>query len=241
MGIYRPLIERAQSGRKESNVTPSDRIVTLPTAVGSLRVPLALKAAKMIAHGEKGATPLVMAMWATDTIDGYIAGLVDRKLPGSGLGSSEFGAKADVAYDVLSGVIIGSALMVGPNVSKTAKLAVGVALGKDLSKTARYMGMNRDFKEALRQGELPITNLDIPVNFDGKESTVEQGMALTLATATNDFENPYVRATLSGLAVAHAIAGNIHGERAAEDYDTKFSYMLGHIATGNYPSVQQTV
>ncbi len=228
MGIYRPLVNRAQGERSPSDVEPSDRKITIPTLYGATRVPLAAGAAHLIMKGEKGATALVFAMGLSDA-EGMVARKIDKHFPESGLGSSTFGEKLDPVFDGLAGVMLGAALLKGPNISKTAKMAVRVTLGKEGLKAARYLAMDHEYRDALNHRQLELKHFKENVVHVGKEATLEEFFALGLATATGETENRKARAALGGLAMAHAVASTWHGEQAGFEYEKRLEARVDYI------------
>ena len=175
-------------------------------------------------------------MLASD-MEGVPARFMDTHFPDLQLGSSEFGAQADVAADVIGSLVLAGAVLLGPKVTKAGKLAVAGILGKEGTKAVWYMAKNKEFKDALRERELPSVSLYIPVAYLGKEAVVEEGIALVCAVATNDVDNPYGRNILSALALAHSGASLLHGEDVRHQYDAAANEQIASIRTGQ----QQTL
>ena len=233
---YRPIVECFQSTGRSSDFEPSKRLLTVPTAVTATRVPFAVAAARKVILGEKYATPYAIGMLISD-MEGVPARFMDTHFPDLQLGSSEFGARADIGADVAASLVLAGAVLLGPKVTKAGKLAVAGVLGKEGTKALWYMAKNKDFKDALYEGELPSINLDIPVDNLGKEAVVEEGIALVCAVATNDVDNPRGRIILSGLALAHSGASLVHGEVIRRQYDTIANEQIASIRAGQ----QQTL
>lgn len=238
MGLFRPFIKGDQLTLKEyieHETHPElDKPFTPADALTVSRPILALKAAKMLLAGEKGATPVVAAMAATD-MEGRVARFIDKKWPNSGWGCTAHGAPWDTYADTSALLIVGAATLLAPRVSKPAKAAMSMVLAQETSKAhwafasnqeyMRHVKLNRSLAEMLLSmdliDEMPVLpgKLELPTSVDGKEAMAEKLTAAVLAVATNDFDNQVVRTGLGVGALTFASIGTIRGERARGDYE----------------------
>lgn len=214
MGIIRNLVERSQQAGKPET-TPSDKLITPATMLSASRPALAIKAARMLLHGQKGAGLVVAGMAATD-MEGYPARKIDQKWPESGMGTSKFGAKADIYADASALLIVAGAALLAPRVSVPGKIAVGIILAQEGYKTGWAAIRAAQYMRA--SGEM----LDIPTETEGKIAMVKKFAAIEAAVLTGDTDNPYARGGLGAVAIGFAIDGTVQGEIARRDYQEIF-------------------
>lgn len=231
MGIFKPFIggvKDAQAFQSESH--EHDKPFTVPDILTVSRPLLAVKAASMLLNSEKGVFPIVAIMGATD-MEGKVARVIDKVLPNSGLGSTEHGAAWDTYADTLAILIVAGATLRAPRVTLPAKLATATILGQEGSKTAWALTRNHAYQRATGH------RLKLPSSEQGKEAMAEKLSALGLAVATNDTDNPYVRASLSAAALGFAGIGSLRGERARVAYEPMIEEMLHNAQLAGMPGI----
>lgn len=221
MGIIHNLVERSQRGGAPE-VEQSDRIITPANLLSASRPALALKAASMLLHGQKGAGAVVALMAATD-MEGYPARKIDKKWPESGLGTSKFGTKADTYADASAMLIVAGAALLAPRVSAPGKAAVGIVLAQEGYKTGWAALRAAQYLQAT--GEL----LEIPTDIIGKVAMVKKFVAIEAAVCTGDFDNPYIRQGLGAASLGFALAGASDGESARTSYQELFEFKMEDI------------
>lgn len=196
--------DRTEASDKERFLTPA-------TCMTIARPILALEVGKKLVKGETGATKWLLAMGATDA-EGSLARAIDRIRPGSGLGCTERGKRYDPIADTLAFLIVSSAALKAPRVSKPAKLAVATVLGTEAYKSVWAVQSGLKHRRATGQ------ELVISPSRTGKLATVEKFMALGFTVLTNDLEPGWQRNLASAGALAAAGLGTIHGEKARRSY-----------------------
>lgn len=226
MGLFAPLVKKAQGSNRIPTAELSDKLFTPANGLTAARPLMAIKIANMLIKGQKGVTPMMMVMAATDG-EGNVARFIDKHWPNSGLGSSSVGADADPLADTAAMLIVAGAALRAPRVSLTGKAAVGIILGQEGVKSVWALNSARIYAAATVSEEHPHgERLHIPVNDEGKEATIEKLVALTFATATNDFENPFVRQSLGLTALGLASVGSLRGELIRSEYEEEFNNRL---------------
>lgn len=225
MGIYRRFVDQAQGMNAQPEREPSSRIITSPTLMSASRPVIAVQAGRKLIRGEKGVSPLVAVMAATDA-EGNLARLLDKLFPDLGIGVSEIGKDVDHGADAAAIMIVAGAALKAPRVSKTGKAAIGLVLGQEVSKTVWFAEKQMEYRELTAGDEHPQGEmLTFDIGNDGKEAMIEKFMAVLLATATNDVDSPIARHTLGLAAMGHAVAGAARGEGARRDYASQFEEM----------------
>lgn len=215
MGVLRPIVEFAHRDKPQER-EPSKRILTPATGVSATRPALGAKAGEKLIKGEKGALPYVAAMAITDGLDGWTATLFDKLFPDSGLGRSEFGAKADQYADSVAVLEVTVATLLAPRVSWLGKAAVATVLAQEGHKIQWAVRSAKDYYA--QTGEL----LDIPTEPEGQESMAEKLVAACAAVATGETDNRLYRASFGALAMGFASAGSLRGERVRRHYNEVF-------------------
>ena len=223
MGLFRPLVERAQTTNKIEVDHSNDKPFTPVDAV-SLSRPLyfAPKIARMLLKGERYVTPYVMSMAATDA-EGNVARVIDKLLPDQGWGSTEHGERTDILCDTTGILLISGAGLRAPNVSLGSKLAIAGILGAEGVKASWAISRSLKYKNA------GGGRLDIPVSLDGKEAMLEKLVAISLALATNDTDDRLMRTGLTGGALYFGTTGSVRGESARRSYETQVQEMLSEL------------
>lgn len=239
--------QHATNHEADKPFTPADALTVSRPILGAY-------AARLLLGGERGATPYVMAMAATD-MEGKLARLIDKLFPGSGWGSTAHGAPWDTYADTAAVLEVAGAALKAPRVSLPAKLAVATILGQETYKVGWALRKNSQFSKAakereaveqewahlqadkrgieLQDSELPTFSrkLELPASGDGKAAMAEKLSGLVLAVATNDFDNRGMRAGLSAGALYFAGIGAWRGEKARAAYEPIANQMIQeHIA-----------
>ena len=224
MGIFRPIVERAQSTNRVDDIDHSNDKPFTPIDAISLTRPLYFgpKIARMLLDGERNVTPRMMAMAATD-MEGIPARYVDTHRPGSGLGSTEHGQAVDTYCDTSGLIIVAGAALRAPRVSLGAKVAIGEVLGQEGFKA--IWAASRALKYKQRTGE----KLSLPPTYEGKEAIVEKLMAVTCAVATNDVDPGPARKALTAGALYFATTGAVRGERARQGYEDTIQEIFSNL------------
>ncbi len=208
-GVIKDLWQPETSNKTE--VLDKERFLTPATCMTIGRPILALEVGKKLVKGETGATKWLLAMGATDA-EGSLARAIDKIRPNSGLGCTERGKKYDPIADTLAFLIVSSAALKAPRISKPAKLAVATVLGAELYKSIWAVQSGLQHRRTTGQ------ELVISPSRTGKLATVEKFMALGFAVLTNDLEPGWQRNLASAGALAAAGLGAIHGEKARRSY-----------------------
>jgi len=236
MGIYRPLVNRAQVEHTGPEFEPSDRIITPPNMMTASRPVLATRAAIKLLRGERYVTPWVAAALATD-MEGLPARFIDKRWPDSGMGSSKLGSEGgDTAADGLAIAILSGAALKAPRVTTTAKAAIAIAGGQETAKAVWYAQARREYGELTTDEEHPGgSHLSFEIGYDGKEAMIEKMLAVILGVATNDTDSRMARRVLSGLAMGHAIAGAARGEHARQGYVEQYEQMVAGLDQSPVP------
>jgi hypothetical protein len=227
-------VVKARNSEGDKPFTPADSLTVS-------RPLLAAKAAHMLINSEKGVTPIVIAVAATD-MEGTFARQIDKWFPDSGWGTTAHGASWDTYADTSALLIVSGAALLAPRVTKGGKAAVGLVLGLETAKAGwglhgnhKYMKAVNEHRVALNtllEGEmdpdatLPLLasinelprKLEIPASYLGKIAMAEKLTGVTLAVATNDFDNPVYRSGLTAGALYFASAGSYNGEIARREY-----------------------
>lgn len=213
MGIFRPFLGGVKSLEEFRKVDHShDKPFTPADTLTIARPALAVKAAGMLLRGEKGAFPVVAAMGASD-MEGKLARLIDKVWPDSGWGSTEHGAPWDTYADTSALLIVCSAALRAPRVTRGGKAAMVTVLGQEGVKTGWALTRNQQYQRV--SGE----RLALPSSVAGKEAMAEKLTAVGLAVATNDTDNALLRTTLSAGALYFAVVGSWRGEQARYEYE----------------------
>lgn len=186
------------------------------------RPPLAAVAAKMLIKGEHPVTPMVFAALSTD-MEGALGRFIDKKLPDSGLGSSEFGAEADIVADTLALLEICGAALIAPRVPVAGKLAVATTLGHEGMKAVWGLNKNRLYRKA------GGSKLYIPPTDEGKCSMAEKMMAVGLAVLASDFDDQRIRQPLALTSLALAGIGTLRGEEQRQIYENVANEMIANL------------
>jgi hypothetical protein len=226
MGVYRKLVKTAQT-KSNPEYQASKRILT-PATVGMTapRPVVAVKVAKMLLAGEKGVTPWVLGMIASD-MEGIPARWLDKVVPDWNIGTSEFGAMADPVADWAALTIVAGAAMRAPRISKPAKAAMGLVFAQQTKKSIWYANAGRKYAAATATPEKPKgEKLVLHIGEVNKEGMLEQMEAVGLAVATNDHDSPFIRNSLGGLAIGHAIPGAYHSEQGLHDMQQQFRTIM---------------
>ncbi len=222
MGVFLPFVNEVNYS--ELAVDPSDRIFTPATGMTAMRPPLAGAAAYMLMNEMKGAIVPTLVMAGSD-MEGKVARWIDKHYPESGLGTSNFGADWDPRADTMALLILSGGVLRAPRVTRTAKAATGLVLGQEGVKAAWAITSNHRYNSIKPEDAENLSKL-LPVTKDGKEAMAEKFAAICCAVATNDFDNPYVRASLSAGAVAFASTGTLRGERVRNGYNMKLKEIM---------------
>lgn len=154
--------------------------------------------------------------------EGNIARLIDKLFPNSGLGTSTFGAELDPLADTAALLIVSSAALFAPRVTRTGKLAIATALGHEGFKAAWAMDRNQEFQN------LTGNRLSIQPTLAGKESMAEKFSAIGLATLASDFDHQPTRKILSLVALGMAATGSIRAESQRRIYDEIADQTIAH-------------
>jgi hypothetical protein len=232
--IFEPLVEPAQninSGETNTN----GRILTIPTVGMTFPRPfLASKCAEMLIRGKGPVTPLVALTFATD-MEGTPGRIIDKLLPDSGLGTSEFGAKADIVADTVALLEIGGAALFAPRMPITGKLAVGITLGHESLKSVWGLRKNHEYRNAGSK-----ENLYIKPTIEGKCSMAEKMVAVGLAVLASDFNKQKYRQPIAATALAFAVIGTARGEEQRQEYREIADNMIAELS-GNIPELNSNI
>lgn len=206
--IFNPFIgdPRAQNA-PEQTVTPSQRIITPATAMTLARPVLAGIAAERLLHGKPNAFVPTLLMGASD-MDGKLARFLDKHFPDLGIGSTEFGAKADTYMDAASLLLVAGAILRAPRVPLTAKTGTAMVLGRETAKAAWAYGANNKYKQAGGEGQLFIQ----PTK-EAKAAMGEEFSCMALAALSNDLTNPLARQTAGLGALYFGATGALRGNQ----------------------------
>lgn len=214
MGIYRPIVGKAQSINAENAVDHSnDKLVTVPNAMTVSRPILGFEVARRLITGSKRRVAGMIAVMAASDAEGSVGRIIDKIRPNSGRGTTEAGASLDPVADSIAVAEVSAAMMFAPKVTKVGKLAVGIVLAQEARKTAWALRANARYTKATGADRLSLSP-----SVKGKESMVEKFMALEFAAATHDTTDRKSRFVLSALALGHAIVGSVRGESARREY-----------------------
>ncbi|HET9173702.1 MAG TPA: hypothetical protein VFN56_00295 [Candidatus Saccharimonadales bacterium] len=229
--IYQPFVrgshtatqyeQKVANRKNDKPLTPSD-IVSLSRPL------LAAKAAYMLRNGQKPVMPWVIAMGASDWLDGTTARIIDKILPDSGWGCTAHGADNDIYADAAALLEICTGALSAPNVSIYGKLAVTAILAQEGYKFAWALNTNRHYINIVAKRRSILTKLayaniideiptipekiPIPSATQGKSAMADKFTAVALAVATNDLPQGKMRTGCGLAAVAFAAVGTWNGE-----------------------------
>lgn len=220
---FEPLVESSQE--INTGITNENgRILTIPTSLMTFPRPmLAMKAASMLHRGESPVTPIVALTFATD-MEGAPGRLIDKYLPDSDLGTSTFGARADIVADTAALVIVGGSAIVAPRMPLVSRVAVALTFGHEGFKSVWGLNKNRLWKNAGGQG-----NLYIKPTLDGKCSMAEKMTSIGLAVLSSDFDEHKYRQPIAAASLAFAVIGTARGEQERQEYEGVANEMIDNL------------
>lgn len=206
------------------NVDPSDRIITPANAATLSRPLLASWVTKMLLTGQRGVTPIVFAMGASDA-EGNIARFIDKHFPDSGLGTSKTGAEWDPIADSAAVLMVGAACLIAPRVPHLARAGVATALGHEGFKAAWALRKNAEYEEVA--GE----RLKISPTLEGKASMAEKLSAIGTAVLASDFDNQFARQSIAAGSVYFGVTGAFRAEQQRQHYAGIADQMIADVTT----------
>lgn len=225
MGIYRPFIRESLKIAPDG-IEPSDKIFTPANAVSVARLGIAAKVAQKLVVGERYVTPWVCGMGASDAVDGFLARLIDRVAPESGLGASKFGADVDEYVDAAAMIIVGGAALVAPRMPIPGRLAVAAILGNEGTKVAWALQKNEEYRQ-VAEGR----RLRIPASLANKEAMAEKITGMVVAVLASDFDDPRTRNALGAVAFGFAAAGSVRSQVHRQEYEELANQMIADAAS----------
>jgi len=232
MGIFRPLVGKAQTTNKTEVDHTNDRPFTPADALTVSRPIIALEVSRRLLSGQGRVFPLVAVMAATDA-EGNLARFIDSRWPDSGWGSTEHGARRDTYADTAALLMVSAAALRAPRVTAGAKLAIGTVLGQEAIKTGWALHSNMLYGN-MHDGE----RLELPVSLTGKEAMAEKFAAVALAVGTHDAQTTAMRAGLTIASLGFAGAGALRGEAARQEYIPLVEQLLDQYPHGEHPMAQ---
>lgn len=131
---------------------PDGGFFTVPNVLTAYRLGESIKIATMLKEGEQGIFPHALGMTVSD-LDGKLALLLDKYFPSLNIGSSEIGKVGDQVIDVAAAIAVSQAAIRAPRMSRAARLAAGLVLSFEASKSAWYA------KQATEDGAYLKVNL----------------------------------------------------------------------------------
>jgi phosphatidylglycerophosphate synthase len=202
-----------------------DHILNIPNAMTASRAfALGPLGAKMLISGERGVTPIVAAMAASDA-EGKVARAIDKRSIEStgkknGYGTTELGKSIDPVADTVGFLEIAAAALKSPRTSALGKVAVGIVLAQESVKSGWAVRADKAHRKATVSPEVPRgEKLVLDVTKTGKRATGAKFAALSGAVLTHDLEPGKARTAAGVGAVASAVAGAVLGERARYGYN----------------------
>ncbi len=215
--VKNPRIEPQQN----SEVAPSDRVITPANVMTLSRVPLAVECARRLRKGQKGALKFAIASAASD-MEGIAARTIDRLFPESGYGTSVAGAEWDPRVDTAAALVIATGVLLAPRVSLLGKTSVSIVLGQEGLKTAWALKADMNYRSLTHA----VDHLSMQPTKGGKEAMAEKLTSLCGAVAINETDSPMLRTSLGVGATSLAISGALRGEEARHEYVQELSGMF---------------
>lgn len=218
MGILAPLIKKSQTGPHCSPEEMSSKVLTLPTVVSLGRIGLACHLTKELMTNEE-ISPWSLffessLLASSDSLDGQSARLIDRLFPDSGRGTTKWGATIDVVSDTSALIIVGAGAVLSPKINWTAKAAIGLTLGHEITKAVWATNKGRQYKALT--GDI----LNIKPTNEGKESMAEKylGVILLMNTASQE-KNRSLRTLLTIGGLLFSASGTVRSEKQRQMYN----------------------
>jgi phosphatidylglycerophosphate synthase len=145
-------------------------------------------------------------------------------MPNSGLGTSPFGAKADIIADTAALVTVGGAALIAPRMPIVSRIAVATVFGHEAFKSTWGLNKNRIWRKAGGND-----NLYIKPTLNGKCSMAEKMTAVGFAVLSSDFDEQAYRQPLAAAALAFAVIGTARGEQERQDYEGIANEMIENL------------
>ncbi len=226
MGVFRGFISGDPNATHiEHERELSKRIVTPATAMSLFRVGAAARIAYKLHTDKRGVMLLGMGLGASD-MEGKVARVFDKLVPQWGIGSTEFGAKADTYCDGAAILILCPAIVAAPHISPRSKVIMAGIGAQEVKKVAWAKGANDDYKALTERKLGEAATVYIEPTIDAKEAIARKAAAGLAALATHDLRDPVSRYVLDATCAGFGQAGMRQATEVYKEYDVTFQQMM---------------